>query len=224
MSCAGNHLGTISGLVSLSIEQWGWYPRGGGVIHATISGGVRLRALRLTDRGSLRSVSVLSAASNLPAHIRQRQAGHADVLLRKGGIRPQIEILAAPSPGKGTAVFVLAEYQHGRAGFTSYGRIRKPAERVAEQACKAFFRYHKRGQPVDEHLADQLLLPVALAHRPTDGDAGFTEYAVESVTEHLVTHAWVIKQFLEDVCIEIDGDVGKTGTVKVGSRTAFSTK
>ena len=94
-------------------------------------------------------------------------------------------------------VFVLAEYAHARAGFTSYGRIRKPAERVAEEACRACARFHKRGQPVDRHLADQLLLPLSLAQQDS-------QYAVSAVTRHLLTNAWLIKQFL-DVDIDYRG-------------------
>jgi RNA 3'-terminal phosphate cyclase len=100
-----------------------------------------------------------------------------------------------------------------QAGFTSYGRIRKPAERVAEEACRSFASYHKRGKPVDAHLADQLLLPLTLAKQ----DA---RYAVASVTRHLLTNAWLIRQFLPDVHIVIDGTEREPGTVTIarGSR------
>ena len=207
------YLSALSGLAEnelarIEVREWGWYPRGGGVIEATICGRARLCGLDLLERGSLRGVSVLSAASNLPDHIAQRQAKRADFLLRKRGIVPRIEIAAPPSPGQGTVVFVLAEYAHVRAGFTSYGRIRKPAERVAEEACRSFASYHKRGKPVDAHLADQLLLPLALANQ----DA---RYAVASVTRHLLTNAWLIRQFLSDVHIGIDGKERESGTVTI---------
>lgn len=197
-----------SPIADVVVQTWGWYPRGGGTIRAQIAGSLRLSPMDLIDRGTLQSVSVLSAASNLPDHIRQRQATRADFLLRKQGIKPQIEVLAPPSPGQGTVVFVLAEYKNVWAGFASYGRIRKPAERVAEEACRGFLRFHKQRQPVDAHLADQLLLPVALAR-------GRTQYAVESVTPHLLTNAWVIAQMLRDVLIEIDGELGRPGLVTV---------
>jgi RNA 3'-terminal phosphate cyclase (ATP) len=150
---------------------------------------------------------VLSAASNLPAHIRQRQAGRAESLLRKRGIKPTVEVLDPPSPGRGTVVFVFAEYEHACAGFTSYGRIRKPAERVAEEACRAFARYHKRSCPVDVHLADQLLLPLSLANGPS-------QYAVSEVTQHLLTNAWLIQQFL-DVRISVAGREREPGYVTI---------
>jgi RNA 3'-terminal phosphate cyclase (ATP) len=214
------YLAILNGLASrppiaeVSVERWGWYPRGGGVVHAVISGGARLRALTQTERGSLRSVSVLSAASNLPEHVRRRQADRADHMIRKQGVKPRIETISPPSPGPGTVVFVQAEYEHARAGFTGYGRLHKPAERVADEACKAYVRYHKRGQPVDAHLADQLLLPLALAHRSPD--LGQSVIAVESVTRHLITQAWLIQQFLQHVRVEIEGAEREPGLVTVG--------
>jgi RNA 3'-terminal phosphate cyclase (ATP) len=163
--------------------------------------------MELLNRGALRHVSVLSAVSNLPDHIRERQGRRADELLRKQGIKPHVELAAPPSLGKGTCVFVLAEYAHARGGFTSYGRMRKPAEQVAKEACRAFVRYHKQRQPVDRHLADQLLLPLALAD-------GATTFAVSIVTGHLLTNAWVIQQFV-DRRIDIEGTEGEPGIVRI---------
>ena len=221
-----NGLAARPPIAELSIERWGWYPRGGGAIRAIIPGDASMRPLALLERGALRGVSVLSAASNLPDHVRRRQAERADFLLRKRGIKASLETIAPPSPGPGTVVFILAEYQGARAGFTGYGRLRKPAEKVAEEACKAYWRYHKREQPVDAHLADQLLLPLAVAHRPmSHEDVGQTPrfvghravYAVESVTGHLLTQAWLIQQFLDRVRIIVGGGEGEPGIVTVES-------
>jgi len=194
-------------LAHLEVGCWGWFPLGGGQLSVQIYGGTEIASLRVLERGALRQVSVLSAASNLPGHIVERQALRAESCLRKQGIVPRVEVLESPSPGKGTVVFILAEYEHTRAGFTAYGRLRKPAEGVAEEACRAFVRYHRRGQPVDQHLGDQLLLPMALAH-------GTTEYAVSVVTQHLLTSAWLIGHFLT-VEVSVSGKERNTGVVAI---------
>jgi RNA 3'-terminal phosphate cyclase (ATP) len=202
-------------IADVSVERWGWYPRGGGILHAVIPGDACLRSLTLTERGSLQSVSVLSAASCLPDHVVRRQADRADFLLRKRGVKPRVEMIAPSSQGPGTVVFVRAEYRNTSAGFTGYGRLHKPAERVAEEACKAYARYHKRGRPVDAHLADQLLLPLALAHRSSD--LRRSVYAVESVTQHLRTQAWLVQQLLEQVRVGVEGNEGEPGIVTICS-------
>lgn len=194
-------------IAELEAEIWGWYPVGGGRLRIHIPGRAEAPRLCVLERGALRRVSVRSAASNLPRHIIERQASQAETCLRKQGIVPNVVMSGPPSPGKGTLVFVLAEYQHVRAGFTAYGRIRKPAEEVADEACRAFVRYHRRGQPVDQHLGDQLLLPVSLAR-------GATRYAVSMVTQHLITNAWLIKQFL-GVEVSITGSEREPGLVVV---------
>ncbi len=195
-------------IAEVDVERWGWYPRGGGVLRAVIPGQIELAGLDLLERGALRGVSVLSAASKLPGHIVERQAARAEQVVRKQGIKPLVSRVTPPSTGPGTMVFIMAEYEHVRAGFTSYGRIRKPAERVAEDACQSFLRSHRRGQPVDRHLADQLVLPLALT-------GARSRYAVSYLTQHLFTQAWLVRQFLE-VQVAVEGTERERGTVRIG--------
>ena len=176
---------------SIDLERWGWYPRGGGVVTCHIESADRpLSPLHLTERGGLRRITGISATSRLPAHIGRRQRDRTVKLLRSRGFVPEIEIVDAPSPGPGTCVFLLAEFKGGAvAGFTGYGRLRKPAEKVAEEAARAFLAYQRRDGAVDRYLADQLILPLALA-------GGESRFTTGKVTEHLRTNAWLAEQFL----------------------------
>ena len=70
--------------------------------------------------------------------------------------------LRAQGIAPGAAIFLTAEYEHSKAGFGALGRVGLPAEKVAEIACEES-QFHHTGAPVDVHLADQLLLPAALA-------------------------------------------------------------
>ncbi len=191
------------------IEKWGWYPIGGGEMTAAIGGRGEsdLSGLDLVERGELKRFWGISATSNLPAHIGQRQKKRADGYLRKRGFTPQIEIVDAPSPGQGTVVFLVAEYDHAVAGFSSAGRRGKPAEKVAEEACREFIAYHQSGACLDKHLADQLILPLALG----SGSSAFTTC---QITQHLLTNVWAVEQFL-DVRFEIEGKEGQKGRVQI---------
>jgi RNA 3'-terminal phosphate cyclase (ATP) len=193
---------------SAESEKWGWYPIGGGEMTATIRGRKesRLSGLDLVERGELKCLRGISATSNLPSHIGQRQKKQAEEHLRKRGFDPQIEIVDAPSPGTGTVVFLVAEYEHAVAGFSSLGERGKPAEKVAEEACRDFISYHQSSACLDKHLADQLILPLALA----TGSSAFTTC---EITQHLLTNVWVVGQFL-DVKFEIEGEEGEKGRVQ----------
>jgi RNA 3'-terminal phosphate cyclase (ATP) len=107
------------------------------------------------------------------------------------------------SRGKGTFCFVLAEFDHVRAGFSALGEIGKRAEQVADEAVDAFLHYWHGGGALDLHLSDQVLLPMALA-------AGESAVTVSAVTDHLKTNLWAIQQFIP-AKFSLREDPGKTG-------------
>ena len=90
----------------------------------------------------------------------------------------------------------MAEYKELPVSFSAYGRLGKPSESVADEAVAAFRTYHASEAAVELHLADQLLLPMALA-------TGAFLFTVARPTGHLMTNAWTIDQF-EIVHISIE--------------------
>jgi len=222
----------------IELRKWGWYPVGGGEVRAVVRGrwggkregkegkegkkGTEGRpsfefpasSFRLVERGELKRLWGVSATSNLPKHIRKRMRLRALERLRPAGVRAEIELLDVPSPGPGAGLFLFAEYEGANgdtvtAGFSGFGRLRKRAEAVADEAAKAFLTYHRSGEPVDPHLADQLILPLALA-----GCAA--TFRTSEVTRHLLTNVWVVEQFL-DVEVRVEGEEGAPGMVVLGS-------
>ncbi|MFP3895847.1 MAG: RNA 3'-terminal phosphate cyclase [Anaerolineales bacterium] len=197
--------------LDLKLPTWGWYPRGGGKIVARIEGlgsepeGLSLQSVEA--RGKLLRVSGISAASNLPRHIVERQREQALAYFRSRHIKPEIELVDAPSPGKGTVLFVLAQYEHVNAGFTGYGRMRYPAEDVADDATDAFEAHRTRKGALDPYLADQVLLPLTLV-------PGDSSYTTSRVTGHLLTMAWLVEHFL-DRRVTVTGEEGTPGRVEV---------
>lgn len=188
------------------LRKWGWYPIGGGEVTASVEGrgeALALEPLDLRQRGELLRVRGVSASSNLPKHIRTRQEGAALQRLRANRVNARLEVIDAPSKGQGTVVFLWAEFENAVAGFTSLGKRGKPAEQVAEEAAQELLDYLADDAALDRYLADQLVLPLALARGPS-------HLSTQEVTSHLLTNAWVVNQFLPHR-VHVDGDVGQPG-------------
>ena len=194
--------------VTARLDAWGFYPVGGGRLTCVVDGRGRPPAgLELLDRGPLTRVSGLGVAANLPAHIAQRIADRARKVLSEARLPADVRPERVRALGPGAGAFLVAEYENCSAGFGALGRKGKPSEQVAEEAALDLLAHHRSGQPVDMHLADQLLLPLALAEAPSS-------FAACRVTPHLLTNAYVIEQFLP-VAIQIDGEPGQPGVVRL---------
>jgi RNA 3'-terminal phosphate cyclase (ATP) len=191
--------------IELKINKWGWYPKGGGEVHCMIHPGEKLLPLNLTERGKLLNLTGVSAVSNLPASIAERQKNQALKILREKDFSPEIKILQAPSIGQGTFFFLKAEFENSKAGFGALGEMGKRAEKVAEEACQEFLQFIQTKAAIDPHLSDQLIPYLALA----DGPSSFT---VSRISKHLLTNIWVVQQFLPTK-ITVEGDEGKEGKV-----------
>jgi RNA 3'-terminal phosphate cyclase (ATP) len=199
------------------LDGRGFYPAGGGQISAEVYGLAdptpasgqptsTLAPLTLVERGGLVRLSGLALACDLPAHIAQRMAARSTNVLSQAGLRSAITPRRERG-GPGAFVWLLAEYEHVRAGFSALGEKGKPSEQVADEACRALLAHCADGAPVEPFLADQLLLPMALA-------AGRSEFRTSRVSRHLLTNAYVIRQFVP-AQIEIGGQEGEPGYVRV---------
>jgi RNA 3'-terminal phosphate cyclase (ATP) len=192
----------------VNLEQWGFYPVGGGAAHVLIPGqGSSLQPMTMTERGDLVRVWGIAAVTNLPSHIPQRMANRAQNVLAAQSIDARVEARRLRGAGPGAGISLFAQYEHAVAGFTAYGRRGLPAEQVAEAACQDFLEHHRTGAPVDPHLADQLVLPMALV-------TGESRLVTSQVTQHLLTNAWAVRQFL-DCTVTVEGQRGEPGLLVV---------
>jgi RNA 3'-terminal phosphate cyclase (ATP) len=196
--------------VRLSLKRAGFYPQGGGEMQAEIEPVSRLNPITRLERGALRRVEVLSAACNLPEHIAERQLKRALWRLGETEVEPRADMPAIPAQGKGAFVIVTADYENGAACYSALGAIGKPAEKVADEAARDLRRFMDGEAVMDEYLADQLLLPLALAR-------GESQYSTPCVTSHLLTNAEVVRRFLPAE-IRIEGEEGRAGKVVVSGR------
>ncbi len=90
--------------------------------------------------------------------------------------------------GPGNALMITLEHEYVTEVFTAVGEKMVRAEQVAMKAISEARSFMMSGAAVGEHLADQLLLPMALA-----GGGSFT---TSKVTQHTLTNAEVIARFL----------------------------
>lgn len=204
------HLQKAGFSLALHMKRAGYYPEGGGHILAEIGPVTEALPLRLEGRGMLTRVEALSAASNLPRHIADRQAARANNRMVKQKLPFHTDVADLPAHGKGTMLFLLAQFQEAQAGYFALGAIGKRAEKVADEACEELAAFLKTEAAVDRFLGDQLLLPLAVA-------PGESRLAVERVTQHLLTNAEVIRMFLPTE-IHVEGGLDEEGVVTVRGR------
>jgi RNA 3'-terminal phosphate cyclase (ATP) len=190
------------------IERWGFYPKGGGKIQLKINVVHELKPIALAERGLLKRVRGISAISNLPKHVAERQREQAlRRIQRELKIEAEIAIsYDIPSNGLGSFLFLLAEYEKTLAAFSSLGARGKPAEKVADEAVDSMKDFMESDGCIDPHLADQLIPFMALAK----GNSFFT---TTQMTEHLLTNLWVIGHFLEPK-FRNWGKIGRPGRVE----------
>jgi len=92
------------------------------------------------------------------------------------------------SPGPGNVVTVFAICEHVTEAFVGFGRRGRPAELVARETAQSARNYLDGGAPVGPYLADQLLLPLALA--------GAGRFVTSRPSAHALTNIRVIREFL----------------------------
>jgi RNA 3'-terminal phosphate cyclase (ATP) len=110
----------------------------------------------------------------------------AERLLLRAGI---------PAWGPGNVVSVFVRSEHVTEVFTSFGERGVRAEMVAERVVRRVRRYLAAGVPVGRHLADQLLLPMALCG---DGEFLTLEPSLHTLTNMAVVNAFMDVQFLSE--------------------------
>jgi RNA 3'-terminal phosphate cyclase (ATP) len=197
--------------VRLSIESYGFYPRGGGKIRAEIRPAGKILPLRIAERGKLLGIAGTSAVGRLPRTIAERQRRAAAEKIRSGiagaDERMRIDLLEAPTPGQGTFLFLRAAFENSVAGFTALGAIGKRAEAVGEEAAAQLIDYHSTGSALDAHLPDQIVSYLSLC-------AEKSVFTTSRITQHLLTNLWVTGLF-RAFTHRIDGATGEPGRVTI---------
>lgn len=184
--------------ISLSLNRFGFYPAGGGSFSIEVEPCGKLGCIELMERGPVLGRQARAIVARLPMDICDRELA----ALAKRLSWPK-DLLRAEktedSNGPGNVLMVEIESAHITEVFTAFGQKGIPSKRVAANAAAQVTEYMAADVPVGRHLADQLLIPIAMA--------GEGRYRTLSVTAHTLTNIEVIKRFLE-VDISVD-ELGK---------------
>lgn len=179
-------LGQMGAEVSVRLERHGFYPAGGGKLSVRIQPTSALRPLELVTRGPVQGQKAVALVSRVSREVGEREL---TVVRDRLGLPEgccQVRQVASAGPGN---VLILAVWGDGFAEVVAgFGRRGVRAETVAQEACAALERFLALPVPVGEHLADQLLLPLAWA--------GSGRFRTLPLSLHSRTVIEVIKAFL----------------------------
>ncbi|MEW6003201.1 MAG: RNA 3'-terminal phosphate cyclase [Nitrospirota bacterium] len=201
-------------MLETRIENYGFYPRGGGKISVDVNPSGGVIGINFLERGGIKRIKGTSGVGNLPLHIAERQRDAALRILATEELFAEIETLSVPASGHGTFIFLKIEADDCIAGFSSLGERGKRAELVGEEAARNFLNYYLSSACLDQHMADQIVLYLAVA----EGESSFT---TSQITSHLLTNLWAIGKFT-DIKYEMKGDVGSQGMVTIRKHDSSS--
>lgn len=146
--------------VGLELVCPGFYPAGGGVLQATVQPAPGLRPCAFESRGEFERMDGTALLSALSSDIGLRELA---VLQARFGLGEDARHLRQVRPPRcpGNALMLCVRHAAHTTTFTGFGECGISAERVAARVADEAQIYLDSGACIDEHLGDQLLLPMA---------------------------------------------------------------
>lgn len=192
--------------VRIELARYGFYPPGGGRIDLLVEPRAAPQRLDLLELGGVRRTRARALVVKLAPNVGER-ALH--VVREKLGLEGDALQLETSTNALSPNVILTVEIESGHVTevFTGVGERGVRVETIAGRVCDEAARYVEAGAPVGEHLADQLLVPLALA--------GGGSFVTGPLSLHTTTNVEVVKMFLpvEITATHLAGGVWK---VEVG--------
>lgn len=174
--------------IELTVEKYGFYPKGGGNVKAVIHPWKNRKPLHLTERGQVKRIEVESISSSFlkKARVAERQSEAFTKAFPEHAVT--VRNLYVDTLNPGSSFCAVAHCEYSVLGADSLGERRKPAEKVGNEAAIALKREIESDSVLDTHMADQIIPYLAL----TGG-----KVTVSHVSEHTNSNIWVCQQFLD---------------------------
>lgn len=172
--------------VSARLVRHGFFPRGGGRMEVEIVPGA-LKQIECIDRGALRSVSATALFAALSFSIAEREIATVRKRLPDW---PEDAFAVRQLPdeqGPGNVLLLEAVFEHATEVVSGFGKLGVTAESLAKTAAHRMAGFLESQAFAGPYLADQLLLPFALA--------GGGQFTTVKPSQHARTAADVIRLF-----------------------------
>lgn len=173
--------------IDARLVRHGFYPRGGGRIEIDISP-APLRRIELLDRGDLRSVAARAVFAAVPFAIADRILVGARAALPDWPQAAFATRQLAADEGPGVILMLEAEFEQGSEIVSGFGQIGVRAEDLAVKAAARMAGFLASQAFAGPFLADQLILPFALA--------GGGDFTTVKPTPHTLTAAAIMERFI----------------------------
>ncbi|HEX5082896.1 MAG TPA: RNA 3'-terminal phosphate cyclase [Blastocatellia bacterium] len=190
--------------IEARLERYGFYPAGGGRFEIVITPVKRLEPIELNERGKILNRRATALVAHLPRNIAERELGVIHKKLSWRWEWLEVESITN-SPGPGNVITLEIESENVTEVFTGFGERGVAAEAVADQAVVAARRYLASDVAVGEYLADQLLLPMALARGGS--------FTTVPTSRHTTTNIEIIRKFLD---VEISAEQMTNRSWRIG--------
>lgn len=183
----GRVLADMGATLDIELQRFGFYPAGGGEIQARITPCAKLNVIELMESGERITGYAESFIAGVPVSVANREL--ESVGAGMGWNESQLFVHGLSNDqGPGNALLMTLEQRNVINVFSEFGEKMVRSETVARNLLAQVRRFIISGATVGEHLADQIMLPFALA--------GGGRFTTNTVTQHAKTNAEVIGQFL----------------------------
>jgi RNA 3'-terminal phosphate cyclase (ATP) len=193
--------------IDIRIYKYGFYPIGGGKIDVNIKPVSKLNQIEISKKGSQLSKKAIAYSSLIPESIGKSEMKIIQKKLGWNEVNCTAKLV--DSPGPGNVVILIDENDNSSEVFTGFGRRNYKLKNVIEDVLSEYAEYIDSDVPVYKHLADQLIIPMAIA--------GGGSFITTEPTLHTLTNIEVVKKFL-GIEIGIEKINEKQYQISIGSK------